>query len=438
MKNNPHKNALTQLKQIAQKIKLDPAIHEIIQKPQRVVTLSIPVKMDNGKIKIFEGYRVQHNNYRGPYKGGIRYFAQANLDEVKALAHWMSLKCAVVGIPLGGGKGGIVVDPHKLSAKELERLSRGYVKAAFDFFGPNKDIPAPDVYTTPQIMDWFVDEYRKIKMKRERKKSLPKKEYLPSFTGKSLENGGSVGRSTSTSLGGIFCLQEAVKKIKLQGKRVAVQGFGNAGYFAAQILHSMGYTIVAVSDSKKAIYCDSGLDPEEVMKFKEKYGYVGCCECKASGKEECDCGKNCNCDEVHEIKQRELLMTDVDILVPAALENQITIDNAGKIKAKIILELANGPTTPEADTLLKRKKIMVIPDILANAGGVTGSYFEWLQNMNNEKWNEKKFENKLKLIMRKSFRDVYEISQTYKSDLRLAAGILAVQRLEQAIKKVIK
>lgn len=437
MKQNPYKNAITQLDNIAKKIKLDRDVYDILKNPQRIVSVLIPIKMDSGKTKIFEGYRVQHNNARGPYKGGIRYFPQADLDEVKALAHWMSLKCAVVDIPLGGGKGGIVVDPQKLSQKELERLSRGYVRAIYDVLGPEIDIPAPDVYTTPQIMDWFVDEFHKIKLKRSGKKNIAKKEYLPSFTGKSLKNGGSIGRDTSTSLGGIYCLQGAIKKLKLKGKRVAVQGFGNAGYNAAQILYDMGFTIVAVSDSKKAIYCDGGLDPQEVMKFKNKYGYVGCCECKAQGRKTCNCGKDCDCNDFKNIKLTEILLTDVDILVPAALENQITADNASRIKAKIILELANGPITPEADQILNKRKIMSIPDILANAGGVTGSYFEWQQNMKSEKWSKDKFDVKLRKIMQRSFNDVYNISKKYRVDLRIAAGILAVERLSKAIKSKI-
>ncbi len=437
MKQNPYKNALIQLDNIAKKIKLDRNTYSILKNPQRVVTLSIPVKMDSGEIKIFEGYRVQHNNARGPYKGGVRYFPQVDLDEVKALALWMSLKCAVVGIPLGGGKGGIIVDSEKLSVGELERLSRGYVRAAFDIFGPNIDIPAPDVCTTPQIMDWFVDEYRQIKSYRMGKKTIAKKEYLPTFTGKSLKNGGSVGRETSTSLGGAYCLLEAVKKYQIKGKRVAVQGFGNVGYNIAQILYNLGFKIVAVSDSSKAIYCDQGLDPKKVMDFKNKYGYVGCCECKTQGKKSCQCEDNCDCDEISNIKLNELLLTDVDILVPAALENQITKENAAKIKAKLILELANGPITPDADLILKKKKVVFIPDILANAGGVAGSYFEWLQNMYGEKWKEDKFTKKLKIIMLKSFRDVYDRSIKYRVDLRIAAGILAVERLRDAIKKTI-
>ncbi|MFH2104796.1 MAG: Glu/Leu/Phe/Val dehydrogenase [Parcubacteria group bacterium] len=434
MPQNPHQNALKQLEDVAKKIKLDKEIFEILSKPQRIIMMQIPVKMDSGKMRIFEGYRVQHNNARGPYKGGIRYFPQVDLNEVKALAHWMSLKCAVTGIPMGGGKGGITVDPHELSKGELERLSRGFARAAADFLGPEKDVPAPDVYTDSQIMDWMVDEYKKTKEK-ELGRKLKAHEYLPTLTGKSLGNGGSMGRDIATAQGGVFVLDEALKILKKKKGTVAIQGFGNAGYVAAKLLHEKGYKIVAVSDSRKALYCTDGLDPDKVMKYKEKFGTVGLCDCKSSGKKTCKSDGSCNCQGCKYIPQNQILTLDVDVLIPAALENQITKANAGKVKADIILELANGPTTPEADAILRRKKIVAIPDILANAGGVTVSYFEWYQNMKNEKWSEDKVARKLSPLMRQSFREVYQLAQKYKTDLRTGAGILAVKRIEEAIKK---
>ena len=430
---NPHQNAIKQLEDVAKKIRLDKEIFEILAKPQRIVMMQIPVKMDSGKIEIFEAYRVEHNNSRGPYKGGIRYFPQVDLDEVKALAHWMSLKCAVTGIPMGGGKGGIIVDPRQLSKGELERLSRGYARAAADFLGPEKDVPAPDVYTNAQIMDWMVDEYKKTKEKQLKRK-LKKNEYLPTLTGKSLRNGGSKGRDIATAQGGVFVLDEALKTLKMKKGTVAIQGYGNAGYVAAKLLHDKGFKIVAVSDSKKVLYCEDGLDPDKVMKFKEKHGQVGCCDCRTSGKSKCACESGCDCQDCKYISNKQLLALDVDVLIPAALENQITGANAKNVKAKIILELANGPTTPEADQILRRKKIIAIPDILANAGGVTVSYFEWYQNVKGEKWSEDKVARKLAPIMRRSFREIFKLSKKYKTDLRTAAGILAVQRLEEAIK----
>jgi len=434
MSQNPHQNALQQLEDVAKKIKLDKEIFEILAKPQRIIMMQIPVKMDSGKTEIFEAYRVEHNNARGPYKGGIRYFPQVDLNEVKALAHWMSLKCAVTGIPMGGGKGGIIVDPHELSKGELEKLSRGYARAAADFLGPEKDVPAPDVYTNSQIMDWMVDEYKKTKEKQLKRK-LKKNEYLPTLTGKSLQNGGSKGRDIATAQGGVFVLDEALKTLKIKKGTVAIQGYGNAGHIAAKLLHDKGFKIVAVSDSKKVLYCEDGLDPDRVMKFKEKYGYVGCCQCDTKVKNKCDCKSGCSCPGCKNISNSQLLALDVDVLIPAALENQITKTNANNVKAKIILELANGPTTPEADAILRRKKIVAIPDILANAGGVTVSYFEWYQNMKGEKWSEDKVARKLSPLMRRSFREIFKLSKKYKTDLRTAAGILAVQRLEKAIKK---
>lgn len=434
MPQNPHQNALKQLEDVAKKVKLDKEIFAILSKPQRIIMMQIPVRMDSGKTELFEAYRVEHNNARGPYKGGIRYFPQVDLNEVKALAHWMSLKCAVTGIPMGGGKGGITVDPRKLSKGELERLSRGFARAAADFLGPEKDVPAPDVYTDAQIMDWMVDEYKKTKEKQLERKLKPK-EYLPTLTGKSLRNGGSKGRDIATAQGGVFVLEEALKTLKRGKGTVAIQGFGNAGYVAAKLLYDRGFKIVAVSDSRKALYCEDGLDPDKVMKYKKKCGNVGLCDCKAGGSKSCKCGGSCDCQGCKYISQGQLLILDVDVLVPAALENQITKANAGKIKANIILELANGPTTPEADVILRRKKIVVLPDILANAGGVTVSYFEWYQNMKGEKWSGDKVARKLSPLMRQSFREIFKLARRYKTDLRTGAGILAVKRLEEAIRK---
>lgn len=413
MNESPFENGLAQLKKTAELMNLDPEMYESLKYPERFVSVSIPVKMDDGTIKIFEGFRVEFNSARGPYKGGIRYHQMVNLDEVKALSFWMALKCAVVDIPMGGGKGGVVVDPAELSRGELERLTRGYVQRIADILGPMKDVPAPDVNTTPEIMDWIVDEYAKVTGKEEK----------AVVTGKSLDNGGSKGRDKATAQGGFDALEEALKEFSAPRKTVAIQGFGNVGGNMAKILAEAGFKVVAVSDAKGGVFAEDGLDIDAVMKCKDEKGtVVGCC---------CVDGK---CADENTISNQELLELDVDILVPAAIENQITVENAEKIQANIILELANGPTTPAADKILFEAGKIVIPDILANAGGVTVSYFEWEQNLKDESWSLREVDEKLAQIMKKAYRDTSERAKKYKVDLRTGADILAVERLVAAMK----
>ncbi len=405
---NPFKSALTQLDKAAKIMDLDPDIHERLKKPKREIHVSVPVRMDDGSVKVFEGYRVQYDNTRGPNKGGIRFHPDTDINEVKALAFWMTFKCATVGIPMGGGKGGVTVDPHNLSETELEKLSRGFIRALKDDVGPTKDIPAPDVYTNPQIMAWMMDEYCQIKG-----------EYIPGvITGKPLEIGGSQARGYSTAQGGVYTTLELAKKLKLKkGASVVIQGYGNAGSYMAKILHKKGYKIIAVSDSKGGILNEKGLDPVAVEKHKEKTRSVVDFD---------GATKNITNNQILELK--------CDILVPSALENVITDKNAGRIKAKAIVELANGPTTPEADEKLFKKGIAVIPDILANAGGVTVSYLEGVQNMYNFYWSEKEILEKLEKIMVDNFNEVWKLSQKHECDLRTAAYVLATGRIAEAMK----
>jgi glutamate dehydrogenase/leucine dehydrogenase len=415
---NPFTNTLEQLKKAADLINLDPDTHAILKVPYRTFQFSIPVKMDDNSWKVFEGYRVQYNNDRGPYKGGIRFHPQANIDEVKALAALMTWKTAVVNIPLGGGKGGIKVDPKKLSEGELERLSRGYVRAAKDFIGPDIDIPAPDVNTNPTIMGWMADEYSK----------LVGRPTPGVVTGKPLALGGSQGREAATGLGGFYLLQEVIKKLKINPKkaRVVIQGFGNVGYHFSRFAHKEGYKIIAVSDSRGNIFDKRGrgLDPKHIINTKEGKGLASGCYC---------IGTVCDCENYTRVSDKKLLEMPCDILVPAALENQITKENAGRIKAKVILELANGPVTSEADEKLHKKGIVVVPDILANSGGVTVSYFEWLQNIKNEYWTEKEVDKKLREIVTTAFNDVWKNKEKYDTDLRMASYVVAIQRVAEAL-----
>ncbi|KKU80157.1 MAG: Glutamate dehydrogenase, partial [Candidatus Peregrinibacteria bacterium GW2011_GWA2_47_7] len=346
-------------------MKLAGNIEEVLSHPERVIEVSIPILMDNGKLRIFQGFRVQHNSIRGPYKGGVRYHPKVDMDEVKALSTWMTMKCAVVDIPLGGAKGGIVVDPKELSARELEQLTREYTLAISPFIGPEMDIPAPDVYTNPQIMAWMMDEYSKIKGRN-----------VPGVvTGKAVEIGGSLGRDSATSQGGVYVLEEYLKSIgkEAAGLTVVVQGFGNAGSHVARLLHDLGMKVIALSDSKSGLYCPDGLLPEKAITCKAEKGKVG--ECAPEG-QKCEI-----------ITNEALLELECDILILSALENQLTGENAAKVQAKIILELANGPITPEADEVLKTKGVDILPDILSNAGGVTVSYFELVQNQMNYYWS---------------------------------------------------
>lgn len=404
---NPFENAQKQLSQVAQFLALDPNILEALRLPMRVVAVNIPVRMDYGGIRLFKGFRSQHNNALGPFKGGIRFHPAVTEDEVKALSMWMTWKCSVADIPFGGGKGGVVVDPKELSLGELERLSRGYIRAIAPLIGPQVDVPAPDVNTNPQIMAWMRDEYEKI----------VGHETPAVLTGKPVEKGGSLGRTEATGRGGVFVLDELAKKMGIEAKKlkVAVQGMGNVGYFFAELAYARGYQIVALSDSKGAICDENGLDPKKVLAHKEKTGSV------------------IDFPGAEKLTNEQLLELPVDILVPAALENVITPVNAVKVQAKAIIEMANGPTMPEADEILEKREIIVIPDILANAGGVTVSYFEWEQNMKQEKWPEEKVNQKLEEKMVRAFEMVWKTAVERKVNQRKAAYILAVDKVAKAM-----
>lgn len=405
--NNPFQNALAQLTKAAEVMKLDRDVKAVLSAPKRLLTVSIPVKMDNGEVRVFTGYRSQYNDALGPFKGGIRYHWNVTEDEVKALSLWMTMKCAVVGLPLGGGKGGIIVNPKELSEGELERLSRGYVRALYKYVGPTQDVPAPDVYTNGQIMSWMLDEYEKLVGEK-----------APGMiTGKPLALGGSRGRDKATAQGGVFVLLEAVKKMgwKISETTVAIQGFGNAGAHMAELLSAEGFKIVATSDSKGGIKSPAALDVTALDVHKAKTGAVK------------------GFAGTTEITNEELLELPVDILVPAALENQITQDNAARIKAKMIVELANGPTTPEADEILFKNGVTVVPDILANAGGVTVSYFEQVQNAANYYWTDEEVEKKLALIMVQAFGEVWTTKEAHQTDLRTAAFVSALGRVSAAM-----
>ncbi|MCL6576258.1 Glu/Leu/Phe/Val dehydrogenase [Kyrpidia sp.] len=379
---------------------------EIMKRPKRALIVHFPVRMDDGTIRVFEGYRVQHNDAIGPTKGGIRFHPGVTLDEVKALSMWMTFKCGVAGLPYGGAKGGVAVDPHSLSEGELERLSRGYMEAVAQVVGPDKDIPAPDVYTNPQVMGWMMDTFSRLHGT-----------FTPGvITGKPVVIGGSLGRSDATGRGCVTAIAEAAKDIglQLQGASVAVQGFGNAGRTAAKLLADLGCKVVAVSDSKGALYDPSGLDLPRVIQAKEAGNLL-------------DYGPQ-------RIDSSELLELDVDILIPAALEGVITGANAPRIKARIVAEAANGPTTPEADRILHDQGIMVIPDILANSGGVTVSYFEWVQNLTNDYWSEDEVNQRLQRAMVKAYRQVRQTADQHQVDLRTAAFMIAMQRVYEAMK----
>jgi glutamate dehydrogenase (NADP+) len=418
-KTNSYGNVLKRLKETIKHLSLGESYYKKLSVPSKIIEHTLTITLDNGEEKTFKGYRVQHNNARGPYKGGIRFHPEADLDEVKTLAFLMSIKCAVVNIPLGGGKGGIQVDPKKMSEAELGRLSRAWVKAFYEDIGPDKDIPAPDVYTNPQIMTWMVDEYSK----------LAGKPSPASFTGKPIDQGGSEGRGFSTSQGGIYTLLELMHKLKIKPEetKVVVQGFGNVGYHASRILYNHNFCIIGLSDSKGGIFINNGsFNPEHIFKFKKENGQLDGVVCDDNV---------CNNIEHKHISNSELLELETDILIPAALENQITEENAGQIKARAIIELANGPITPGADQILFKKGVVVVPDILANAGGVVVSYFEWLQNLSNEHWSEKKVLNKLEKIMIKEFDNIWTIAQNKKVDLRTAAYILGIGRMVEAMDK---
>ena len=419
---NPFESAMSQLSRAAAKFpKKDAAkLFILLSQPQRIVNVTIPVMMDDGHLNIFQGYRVQFNNARGPYKGGIRYHPQVSLDEVKALSFWMAVKCAVADLPLGGGKGGIIVDPKTLSAGELERLSRGYARAIADVIGPARDVPAPDVNTNGVIMGWMLEEYMKAVKSKDKK-------LRSTFTGKAIKDGGSEGREEATGLGGLFVLQAILKHLKLPVRKLtaAVQGFGNVGYNMAKFLTEAGITVVAVSDSRGGIYVQEGINVPLTLACKKKNGYLAGCYCS---------GSVCDLKKGKTITNRELLELPVDILVPAALENVLTAQNANKIQAKVVLEMANGPTAPEADTILYKRGIPVIPDVLSNSGGVTVSAFEWEQNLKGEHWTKEVVNRKLKAKMEKEAGNVWLASKKYKTDLRTAAFIVALTRILKAMR----
>lgn len=403
---NPFQNALMQLDRANKVQPFSEAFIKQISVPNREVRISIPVTMDNGTLEVFEGYRVEHNNARGPYKGGIRFHHDTDINEVKALAFWMALKCAVANIPMGGGKGGVTVDPKTLSKGELEKLSRGWARGMADILGPKKDVPAPDVNTTPEIMAWMNDEYMKISGETT----------LATFTGKPLNAGGSEGRGAATGLGGYYVFDVLRSKYAVQdGASVVIQGFGNVGGNAAEIFLAHGYKIIAMSDSKGGVVNEAGLDIKALEAWKKETGALAGFAGSRS------------------ITNAELLELPCDVLIPAALENQITASNAGNIKAKFILELANGPITPEADEALFDRGIPVVPDILANSGGVTVSTFEWEQNLKGEHWSEEDVNKKLKEILDVEAVAIYEKSVSAKTDLRRAAFIVALERIAKAM-----
>ena len=432
---NPFKIAQHQLALAVEVMGLDEATHELLRWPMREFHVRIPVKMNDGTTRVFEGFRVQYNDARGPTKGGLRFHPAETFDTVRALAAWMTWKCAVVDIPLGGGKGGIVCNPKELSPAELERLSRGYVRALGHNIGPDIDVPAPDVYTTPQVMAWMMDEY-----------SIMVGYNAPGvITGKPIPLGGSQGRGDATARGGMFCIREAanVLGIDLSQATVAIQGYGNAGQFAHKLIAEMfGARVVAVSDSKGGVYCADGLDFERVSAHKNETGTVvgydpdtlplppgeksGILRMQVPWR---SAGSPCQ-----DMTNAELLELDVDVLIPAALENIIRHDNAGNIKAKIVAELANGPTTPEADQDLDENGVFVIPDFLCNAGGVTVSYFEQVQNAYNFYWDIDLIHQRLDQKMTTAFHAVWEVAKKYGIHNRLAAYIVAVARVAEACK----
>ena len=423
----PFENFLKNLNAAAKTINLSPKALKALETPEYIHKTDVIFKLDSGKTMNVPGYRVQHNSARGPYKGGIRYHHEADLNEVKALASLMSLKCAVVNIPMGGGKGGIQVDPKKLSPIEIERMSRAYFRWGTEekIFGVNKDVPAPDVYTTPQIMAWMLDEHEKVLGYQS-----------PGvITGKPLELGGSLGRSYATSQGGFFVLQQYLERTgkKPEETTVAVQGFGNAGAYFAEIAHKAGFKVVAASDSRGAVVCDGescSFDVDKLSNWKKETGSLRGNFCDG---DDCDLEKMKR-ESVKTLSNEELLELDVDVLVLAALDGVLHEDNAMNVKAKLILELANGPITPEADIILEEKGIDVIPDILANAGGVTVSYFEWVQNRSGDVWEEEYVITKLKKVMTNAFDDLMKVKEQYKISYRAAAFVLGIERIVTAMK----
>ncbi|GAC1380493.1 MAG: Glu/Leu/Phe/Val dehydrogenase [Ktedonobacteraceae bacterium] len=403
---NPYHMAVQQFELAADMLNLSEDMREILRQPKRELTVNFPVRLDSGRIKTFTGYRVQHNVNRGPAKGGIRYSPEVTLDEVKALAMWMAWKCAVVGIPFGGAKGGVICDPKNMSSAELERLTRRYTTEISIIIGPRSDIPAPDVNTNPQVMAWIMDTY-----------SMHEGFSSPAVvTGKPLSIGGSEGRNDATATGVLFVTRQAARRLgmPLKGARVSVQGYGNAGAIAARLFHNEGCKIVAVSDTRGSIYNEAGLDPSAILRHKQEQGTV------------------VGFSQAQNMGVQDVLEVPCDILIPAATEGVITAANADRIQARIVAEAANGPTTPEADEILDKKEIVVIPDILANAGGVTVSYFEWVQDIQSFFWNVEEITQKLEVIMNRAFAAVAEKADQYSCNMRLAANMLAISRVAEA------
>ena len=403
---NPHRIAQIQFDIAAEHLKLDPGLRQMLRTPKRVLEVSIPTKMDNGQLKVFTGYRVQHNVARGPAKGGIRYHPNVTVDEVKALATWMTWKCAAVNIPYGGGKGGVICDPKRMSKPELERMTRRYASEILPVIGPEQDIPAPDVYTDSQTMAWIMDTYSMTKGYST----------LGVVTGKPVSIGGSEGRKEATARGVLVVVEEAckIKKMSLRGASVAIQGFGNAGSMVAKLFAEKKARIVAISDSRGGVFNSRGIDPLKAMRYKERSGTV------------------VGMPGTSRISNDDLLTMKCDILVPAALENVITLNNVEQIKAKIVAEAANGPTTPHADEVLARKGILLLPDILANAGGVTASYFEWVQDLQSFFWPLAEVNAKLESILRRAFLEVHESMRKHRTHMRTGAYVLAVGRVADA------
>lgn len=428
--NNPHTNAITQLHQVADllrpqykdTVRFEAAIKKLSE-PDRIIEGDLEVKMDDGSTKKFKAFRSQHDDARGPYKGGIRFHQNVSLEEVKALSTWMTWKCAVTGIPYGGGKGGVIVDPRELSEGELQRLSRAYTRLIVDHIGPWTDIPAPDVNTNGQIMAWMMDEYQKMQDAAGKNDENP----LATFTGKPLELGGSQGREEATGLGGVYILEKLAEKMGWHRKQevtIAIQGFGNVGYWFAYHADKLGYKVVAVSGSQGGVYVEKGLNPELTLECKKKNRTLSECLCVED---------SCDVSNGRLITNEELLELEVDVLVPSALENVITSENASRIKAKVIIEMANGPVTPEADKILSQKGIISIPDVLANAGGVTTSYFEWVQNLHGYYWKKEEILERLQPLMETSFENMWLMKQNTGESARMATYMIAVKQVVDAI-----
>jgi glutamate dehydrogenase (NAD(P)+) len=406
---NPFEISQRQLDTAAKKLNLDPQVHELLREPLRILEVHFPVRMDDGIVKTFTGFRVQYNDARGPTKGGLRFHPEETIDTVKALAAWMTWKCAVVDVPYGGGKGGVICNPKELSTTELEGIARGYVRAIGRFIGPERDIPAPDVYTTPQIMGWMMDEYSTIVGYN-----------VPGvITGKPIPLGGSLGRGDATARGVVYCIIEAAKElgIQLKGATVAIQGYGNAGYHCGTLMEELaGAKVVAVTDSRSGVHDANGIDPEAAFEYKKQNGSLS------------------GFKGLKAITNDEILELDVDVLIPAAIENVITDKNAANVKAKIVAEAANGPTTPEADAILHKNGVYVIPDFLCNAGGVTVSYFEWVQNIGGYYWPIEDVHTRLKAKMVKAFHETHNMAKQHNVDNRVGAYMVSVQRVAEAMK----